>query len=530
MQKEPVGQVEGRRQSRLTVVPAVAVTLGFLVMGHLVSGVTTIHSSASVRFFDASRQPEPKAGADFSKESLGPLAVRFVRWSAAIGSGDVTLVIRVMESVSLALLGLLLFLFLNRLVSWPWALAGPALWVTHPQVFQRALYSAPDFTRLLFLLGPALLMGLALSCRRSSGRVFLCLLCGLACGLGLFVHHLVLWTSLALLVALFLTHAKTAVRKGEVSLGPLGFEFLAAAAAMGVTFLVCRSLMSVESKQLLGFLFGPFRLFHEPFSVNGTTYREVADGGPPWWTTCYLLLVRTPPLLVVGALAGAVAGWRARDRLLLVPLASAGTIFLVASLSGSPHYFPGENMLAALALPPVLLSCLALFRGFGSASRESGADRRRGLHGMKRAAGGALLVLLALGHHGFVNASHWPHQAAYANLLGGGTHGFLARGNDLFVEPTMDREAAALMISKAGPSGKVVVVPWGRRAQSVVDRHLHQLDEGRVQARDGGPYPTYESVGFSRSSPPFYHYCNESSAVASLTVDSYVLWMLCGVE
>jgi len=506
------------------VVAALAAVLLSVLLMIGGSAWKTVHNSTGARFLSSVEQElaEPEKTRDivpFGKKEVSPLTSVLVLGASSLFEVSPSFAARLVGAVHLALLVLLLFLFCMLFVPWYFALLTTILFVLHPMACQGLFESVPYHSIMFYTLAPALLLGLAMS-GRGLARFGLCLAAGLVAGLSVFAHHLGLWTALFAMMAMFLSETRDR-SSGVVSLPPIGLEFLTTLLGFSVLFFLGKSLLGVTGKELSDFLFGPFRDFHVPIAVRGTVYREVLDGGPPMWTTAYLFVVRTPPLLLLGLAGGLFFAFRdlynQRTGLLWLPGSSFLVLFTVATLSGSPLYMPGVNLLAMMSLFPAVMAGYALWALYRFVTRQG----MRG--GAFELAGMAVLSVFALGHQVYVDAVHMPYQSAYANVFGGGTGGFMME-NDIFLEPTLDGEAAKAAI-RNGP--KVTVLPWGSRAQSVLDRFAWDSGVDRVQARNGGPFGALVfRHAASRHAALIRHYCNQWQAVASLNVDSVAVWQL----
>ncbi len=482
----------------------------------LYSGLSPIHSDSGVRFLEQVEQRAEGDGKKLSADHISPLAERLTAALVTAPETGAESAHRALSALFFGLLATLLFLAMGRLVPWPAALAGPLLLLLQPQLFQRLMESVPYGTMLFFLLAPSLLLMVALDARATWARLLLCGVAGSLAGAAVFAHHLGLWAAAGTMLGFFAA-AGVRYRRGRVELAPVGFEFLLLFGGFLVAFVLGYKLTGGDKKAFLDYLFGPFHPFHAPFAVAGTVYREVTDGGPPLWTALYLLLVRTPlPVLVLAGvgLARAVArrGTLPTVRLWL-PAGPFLAVLVVAIGSGSPFYLPGVNLLAFLCLVPAMLASLAL----GTVGAELPTQSRL------RWVPVALAALVA-GHLVWVDARHLPHPSSFANVIGGGTGGFLARGNDLYVEATLDRAAAEALLESGR---KLSVVPWGGDSRRVLSRFAASLGHPRPSVRGGGALPTLvfrqHSAHWGRL---LQDYCNGSRVAASLTVDGEVLWCL----
>ena len=387
------------------------------------------------------------AKAPFSQKELSPLSTTLTAALAKAGNGNVARAHRLLEAASFGLLLLLLFSVAAALMPWYFALSAPLLFALHPQVVQPMAETTPSVTATLFLLGPsALLMWAAWS--RGRGRGMLCVLGGLAAGVGIFAHHLGLYMAVTALMGLAVSGKRKRSVPGLVALSPVGLETAAAMVAMVVAFVGAALLFGVKGKALVDYLFGPLSAAHPPLSMLGATYTAGGDGGPPLWGTAVLLLVRTPPLLLAGALAGGafVVHNASTDRLAPLRLGffALAVLFVTSSLSGSPMYLPG------ISLAPGMAWFVALLFAYGMYSLWRTVRNR--LWDEKRVEGilFAVLMVLPVFHQVYIAWSHAPYPAAYANVMGGGTADFLAVGNDLFLEPALDSDGAAELFAATG--------------------------------------------------------------------------------
>jgi hypothetical protein len=271
---------------------------------------------------------------------------------------------------------------------------------------------------------------------------------------------------------------------------------------------------ALEGKEVLAFLFDPFKPFHPPLVVAGTIYREVVDGGPPLWTTAYLWLVRTPLslwLLAAVGLSEALRGGARLPSLLWLPLGPVLAILVVTAGAGSPLYSGALNLLAPLALIPALLATLVVTLGKGPEP----------LRGWPRFVP-AILLLIVVAHLALIAGHHSPHHSAYANFIGGGSGGSLATENGLYVEATLDEVAAQELLARGK---KVVVSPWDKAATPLLARYAKELGLPVPKVRPGGALPALLHAGGSDAAGQLLlNYCKGPDVAASLTIDSQILW------
>jgi hypothetical protein len=448
--------------------------------------------------------------------SQGKSSSPLMTWLAAgmldADDSEALLVVRILDAIALGLLVALVYLFSSLLVGPRVALLTPLLLLLQPQVFQRMAESGAGVS-LAALLAPALLLGLALTRSASWGRLALCALAGIGGGLALFAHHLGLWTIVAATLALFFAvHPR--VRDGQVALAPLGLELVTILIFFAIAAGGFYKVAALEGKEVLAFLFDPFKPFHPPLAVAGTIYREVVDGGPPSWTTVYLWLVRTPLSLWLLAAVGLSVGLRGRARLpslLWLPFGPVLAILVVTAGAGSPLYSGALNLLAPLALIPALLATLVVTVG-------KGPEPLRGWFRFVPAA----LAVIVVGHLAFIASHHSPHSSAYANFIGGGSGGSLASENGLYVEATLDEVAARELLSLGK---KVVVSPWDKAAAPLVARYAKELGLPIPKVRPGGALPALLHAGASDPAGELLlNYCKGPDVAASLTIGNQILW------
>ncbi len=487
-----------------------AATLGAVLFA---SDASRILNRSGLRILES---VEERAAAEDGEHSLGKSPSPFITWMAALFlAGDepeAVPVVRALDALSLALLAVLLYLFSTLLVGPFSALLAPLLLLLQPQVFQCLAENTAGLS-LTALLAPALLLGLALTRSAPWARIALCALAGLAGGLALFTHHLGLWTTVAATLALFMA-GRSRVRGGQFSLAPLGLELVTVLALFAIAAGSFYKLSSLEGKEVLDFLFGPFKPFHPPFAVAGTVYREVVDGGPPWWTTVYLWLVRTPLSLGVIAAFGVSFALRGRTRfpsLLWLPLGPLLAILVVTAGAGSPLYSGTLNLLAPLALAPALLATLLFAPSRG---QEPGPTWPRFVQ--------PSLAVVVVAHLALIAIHHFPHPSAYANFIGGGSGSSLSGRNGLYVQPTLDREAAQELLSRGK---KVVLSPWGNGATPILKRYAKELGLPAPKVRPGGALPALLHAGGSDATGRLLlNYCKGPDVAASLTIDNQILW------
>ncbi len=511
----------GSRRLAIGLVAVVVALAGFAAF-LVYSAEHRIYTTSGARFAATVEKVAGGAGTPFSKDQLSPLSTASAALLAKAGDGDAVRAGRLLGASSFALLLMLLFLAASALVPWYFALSAPLLFALHPQVMQSMAETTPALTATLFLVGPAALLMWA---TWSQGwlRGSLCGLAGLGAGAGIFAHHLGLYIAVVALMGLAVSGRRKRPVPGLVSLSPVGLETITAMMAMMAAFIGATMLFGAKSKQLIDYLFGPLSAAHPPFALLGQTYTAGGDGGPPFWGTTVLIFVRTPPLLLVGALAGAAFALHnaSTDRVepLRLGLFTFAVLFVTASLSGSPLYLPGISLAPGMAWFVALLFAYGMFCLWRTV-RNRLWDGRRGERILF-----AVLMAIPLLHQGYIAWSHAPYQASYANVLGGGTADFLAAGNDLFLEPAIDSVGAAEVSAVAG---KVVVVPWGKRAQGMLDRYRRDVDrKQKLKAVDGGPHPT---LTLYAPGSDYYRlmrrYCTSAEQVASLEIASFSIRQL----
>ena len=501
----------------LAVVPALVLALS-LVAGAL----PRVHNSSGARFLtDVEKIVDSgnKEKLKLTHKLTSPIATVMAARLALAASVSPAASAQVVGLVHLCLLAALVYLFACLLVPWYAALLAVGLLLSHPLIVQGSLESVPSFVVLFYLCGPALLLGLGLS-SRGAGRLVLCLLAGLVAGASIFAYHLGLWTAVLAVMAMFVTRP-TDREPGVVVLPDLGLEFAAVLAGFVVAFLACKVGFAAETKSLADYLFFGFKAFHPPMQVAGIEYREVVDGGPPWWTAWYHLVVRMPPLLLLGLAGGlyllAVNLFDDHARLLWLPASTFVTVLTVTTLCGSHRYQPGFDALMVAAPFVVLLASY----GFWCLCRV--ITRKGAQAGVVELTGLSLLACLALGHQMSTDIRYAPYPAWYVNVLGGGTAQFAA-SNDMVLEPTLDEDGAAALASF---DGKVVVAPWGTSIQRVLDRFSRESDTAPVRARNGGPFPVLVMASPSSALLDWYgQYCKDCRPVASLNVGSVAVWRL----
>ena len=492
---------------------ALAVFAGTVGAALFYSGSSRILSPSAVELLEsieqrAAAQAKSPSLASSPSPALVWLAAHFVDAAEPVAGPAV----QSLDALPLGLLATLLYLLASFMVGPFSALLAPLLLLLQPQFLQRLMEVGAGFA-VAALLVPSLVLGVALTRATWWARLLLCAVAGLAGGGAVFVHHLGFWTTMGATLALFLA-ARPRLKDGQLEVAPLGLELVTVlfcfVVAAGITYKV----LALDGKEVIGYLFGPFKQFHPPFAVAGTVYREVVDGGPPVWTTLYLWLVRTPLSLWVLAALGLRASWCGGcrvPRLLWLPVGPALAILIVTAGAGSPLYSGPLNLLAPLALLPALLGTAAL----------TGGQPAAGGPGWTRFAP-VMLATVVVAHLVVVDARHLPHPSAYANVLGGGSGGSLAGGNGLYLEPTFDEAAARELLSLGN---KVVVSPWDGAASSVLARYASELGQPPPKVRPGGILPTLLYAGGSDTAGELLlDYCQGPGVAASLTIDHQVLW------
>lgn len=500
---------------RLVVgVVAIAVAAAGFAAFLVYSGEQRIYTASGARFATAVEKVAGGAKTPFSKDQLSPLSTASTALLAKAGDGDPLRAGRFLGASSFGLMLMLLFLTASALVPWYFALAAPLLFALHPQVVQPMAEITPALTATLLLVGPAaLLMWAAWS--RGWLRGALCVLAGLGAGAGVFAHHLGPYIAVVALMGLAVSGRRKRSPAGLVSLSPVGLETAATMAATIAAFVAATLLFGAKSKQLIDYLFGPLSAAHPPFALLGQTYTAGGDGGPPFWGTAALIFIRTPPLFLVGALAGAAFAVHnaSTDRIepLRTGLFAFAVLFVTSSLSGSPMYLSGISLAPGMAWFLALLFSYGMFCLWRTLRYRLWDGRRREWILF------AVLMAVPLLHQGHIAWSHAPYQGAYANVLGGGTADFLAEGNDLFLEPAVDSAGAAELFAA---TRKAVVVPWGKRAQGLLDRYRRDAGLKRnLKAVDGGPHPT---LMLYAPQSDYYRllrrYCTSAEQLASLEI------------
>ncbi len=517
----PLAIEPGRSRTRLLLV-----LLLVLVFGAALAATLVLRSDLRILSVTSTQlisQVEDRVGEPGQAVDLASSHSPVVVWLAArmVGeAGDALQALDVLDGISVGGLTVLVVLLASFLVGPFWGVLAAVLFLLHPQVQQRFMETG-TLINLASLLGPALLLGAALTRSRTSSRLVWCMVAGTLGGLAVFVHHLCLWTMVGATLGMFVA-VRPRLRDGVVNLPPLGLELAAVLLFFVASAAGFYKLTGMEGKAVVEYLFGPLKAFHPAMSVAGTIYREVVDGGPPLWTAGYLWLVRTPLSLwllagVGGTVVFATLGQETlrpglqQPALLLVPGGALTALLIIASLAGSPLYSGTLNLLAPLALWPALLAAL----GAATVVRQGGRDAR----------GKALLMCIALlpvFHLALVGARHFPHSASYASVLAGGSSGALAGGESLYLEPTLDEDAAEAVM-RLGP--KIVVAPEGILARPVLARFAQELGVAPPVLRPGGALPALILGGISSpDAASFLDYCNGSQVAASLTVDDQVLW------
>lgn len=506
----------------LVILLAVALFAVAIGQSYLSVQRVRIFTRGGVAFSSDVQKAAEKKAVSFNRKDTSPLAA----WIAGKMAGAFSLEAETAQTAlyggAWGLLVALVFTALSLYVAWPFALFGAASLMLHPQWVQRLSETAPYASTAVDLLVPTLLALLALHCRRWV-RFSLLGLAGLWAGTAVFAHHLGLFCAVGLVASLALAGDRDTRRSPGIPLARHGFELLVLTLTMAVGFVAVYKMTGVKGKALIDFIFGPLAADHPPFAVDGIVYLQGTSGEPPLWVAAWLWLVRTPPMLLLGGCMAALA-LRARTiggnyAALWLVSANLLVFFLVASLSGSTLYFPGLDLMPVLAVYSVLLASYGL-AGFWRHLRGRLLDGRKVEIALL-----LVLPLLALGHQVVIVSQHSPYTAAYANVLGGSTGAFMARGNTLFAEPAIDSWTA-----EALPAGadKIAVVPWGKGAQGVLQAAAREAAVKKpVHARDGGPRPTVilyaPAWHYSRAA---YRYCNEQQTLASLNAGATPLWCI----
>jgi hypothetical protein len=474
-----------------------------------------IHTQSSESFLAQAEVTAVSGRFPSQQRSLSPLGAVLVGKAMAIFNLSAFKAVQIVNFCFWILLALLLYLAVSQVVRIPFAGAIGPLLLLLPPVLQLVLEAGPGGIVMFFLLAPALVvMAMDGACRNWLYWTLLVILGGLA-GLSVFVHHLGVWTAIGTILAWIFRDLKRA-RGGVLTLPPLGLEIALVLLVTMLSAVATKGLLGLDKKELLANLFGVFREFHPPFMVNGRDYREVVDGGPPMWVTIWLILVRTPIAILVGAGAGTWMLYKdGRSLRRIAPLAVSVFVLLFASmLSGTPYYAGSPSLIAPILILPAILAVIAV-DSFVS---------RMGQVGLTGKIVCGLTLIVAVGHLLFIDARHLPFPASYANVLGGGTGAFLERGNDLFTEPTLN-ESAALELLETKRS--VVVAPWGMETRSLVARFAKEAGVHPPVVRNGGRFPT---LVFYRPQSPFsqaaFQACISGSQRAILSVDGYPLWCL----
>ncbi len=489
-----------------------------LVVAMLVSGAAaarlagpTVVSESTARLLDAA---DKGTVASLEEPSVyGPPVVgAVVRLAGTMGA----------ESAAwfLSVAGLLLVCALASVVMFAvagfWsALLGPTILFLHPQVMQLLFEPSAGGLALFFLLSPALLFALAGAVRggRLPWAVLLSVAGGGLAGVSVLAHHVGLWAAVGALLGLAVAVPRDSSNDSPGMLRPaaVGLELAAALVTFVAAVAVGAVVAGAGKDKLVGWLFGPFGAFHPPMMVAGTVYSEAVDGGPPLWASAFLLLVRTPILLSVMAVAGAVLLPRRGIPLLSGPLAPVmltwAALLVCASLAGSPLFFPGLSLLAPLSLVPCLLAA--------GATAGPGA-----LPGRNRAAALAVGIIL-VGSTAGSGLHPVPYPAAFGSLLCGGTQRCNA-GNDPWMEPALD---SALMEAVVSGEKELVVTPWGSRIQGIARR---LVPEGTVRIKEGGPWRTLVwRPARSPAASLLLQLCVPDDGGADLPPGTARLWSIC---
>lgn len=510
-----------RNNSRLLVaLLALALFAGGLAQSYLSVDRVRIFTSSGVSFLNDVDKVSHGKAVSFSRRDASPLAAWICGKMAAAFEIEPLHAANALYAGAWGLLIALVLLVLSLYVAWPFALFGAAALMLHPQWLQRLYETAPYASATVDLIVPTLLALLALHARKWL-RFSLLGAAGLWAGTAIFAHHLGLFCAVGLPAGLALAGERRERRPGTIALAPHGWELLVVTLALAVGFVAVYKITGVKGKALVDFIFGPLATDHPRFAMDGVVYLQGTTGEPPLWVAAWLWLVRTPPMLLLGALMALVAlkhrAIPARFAALWLLSANALVLALAATLSGSTLYFPGLDLMPALSVYTVMLAAYG-FAGFYRHVRGRLLDGRQVEIALL-----AIPGLLALGHQVHVGASHGPYTASYANVLGSSTESHLARGNTLFAQPAIDSWAVEAM---ADVGTKVAVVPWGRDARAVLKAAgLPAGLKKPLQARDGGSLPTL--VLYAPESPYYQlvsRYCNEEHKLASLNAGATPLW------
>jgi len=489
-----------------------------------------VMTEASVRMVE---QVEKTAVVPLSElRGAGPVVVAPARWLESVLGAEPAL--WGLSFGGLLLVAALVFAVLHVLSGTWSALLAPLLFCWCPQTMQLLFQPDGQGMVVFFLVAPALLFGLAGSCSGDAARPadggapdslaaacpgrcgpwmrkiagpLLAMLGGCVAGGSALAHHFGLWAGLAALLGLAVAgpERRRPGMPGMLSLSPVGIELCLALFGFAVTAAAGMVISGAGKDGMVAWLFGPFGGFHPPLAVAGTVYSEAVDGGPPLWTTAFLLLVRTPVLLVAAALAGVLVLRRRGFRLLSGPLAPLAlswlALFLSSSLAGSPMFLPGVSLLVPLSLFPCLLAA-ALIQppvdasqpaaevsaaslpdsGPTQASVPAGGTRGAVARHWPRLLSGLAAVLLLAS----VAGAGWrlaPYPAAFGSLVCGGTER-CNRASEPWLEVVADSSLVSLV-----PAGEkeLVLVPWGSRAQGVWNRLVQYSGRGgSLKTKDGG--------------------------------------------
>lgn len=522
------------RSAFVSFAGGVAVLVAAMGWGFGVSSHVTVHSLSGEQFLVSVEQARKGKTADVWKKSGSPLAAKLVERFASGSSSSMVDTTRTLCVASIALLAVLIYLSSLALMPWYFALAPPLLFLLHPQVSAASMHTAPVGFVLLFLLGPPLLATTS-AASRGGARIALIALAGGGAGLSIFAHHLGLWTSLATFIFLVPALGRITLEQGRLELPPVAIELTTFLASLLASFVAAASLLAPHGKELPAFLLGPLKAAHPYISAASAGFKGAER--PAWWTTFFLLGVRTPPLLLLGGAGGVwFVSKNFHEQNVRVLWPSAGVflaLVILSILKGSPLYYPGLSLLSPLSLFPVLLAGFALTCVYRMVTRSGFRNRLPG------AALATFLAVAALSSQAYTAGHLHPYPQAYANLFGSGTGGFLARGNSFFIEPTFDSKLARIA-QKQGP--KLVVSPWGSSSSPVIKR-LVQLTPhwpwergGPVraaapEARNGGPFPLLLIRGAASGHTAILErYCNSGVEVASLRLESFPIWKVVRFE
>lgn len=433
--------------------------------------------------------------APIEKNELSPLSRWLVSQVTAKGEEAQRMTL-VLNGAACGLLMLLFLVAVSRWLPWWLTLASGGAWLCAPVVVGQMTMGTPGMVSLLFLLGPAIGLTLALS----RGHLWVRLACvgvaGIAAGAGVFAHPLALWVSLSLLLTLFAAFRRKhdGEAGGLLELPPLGGEMLTLLGGLLAGFVVTKMLLRMNGGDLLAYLFGFLEGPHPPFGFLGEMYRGGEMGGPPWYAPAWLFLVRQPLPVVATGLLGAGFLWataRKGD-----PELSGGwpfwgatlVIAMSASLMGSPVVPAGLNLLVVFSPAWAALAAWGLLQMWTRFSPEARCWWY---------AGRVVLVLAALGMPigGCLAAlSAHPIPSAYASFLGLGTKYFLAQGNDPVGELAVPKPVLQALVETK--QREMVGHPDAKGLSRLVGL---LPGEPKLKIREGGPFPLFRV--FAPASP-----------------------------